>query len=48
MAGASFVPQTVFFINKVLCSKTKAIYFVFPDLFSVFCSKILVISLNVG
>lgn len=48
MAGASFVPQTVFFINKVLCSKMKAGYFAFPDLFSAFCSKILVISPNVG
>lgn len=38
----------IFFTNKVLCGKTKAHYFVFPDFLSPFLSEILVISTHVG
>lgn len=48
MVDANFFPETIFFVNKMLCSKTKAHYFVFPDLFSEFFSEILVISTNMG
>lgn len=48
MADANFSPKTIFSVNKVPFSKTKAHCFVFPALFSTFFSEILVLSTTMG